>query len=763
MSAPNEKKMFRCLTPPKIFYEFRQNQCTSLPTDWLAQNPSFSMYLKSSQTNQSYPYLPLVDSVDDEYDTKVHLPLPLPMPLHSEHAVSLHNLATDYEYDDKSPTLSASFILDNHIPSQYKRSSINLGTNLIDAVPVSSLSKRMRSPPELLTKFYSNRLSISGDDVSDVNVNEIGWKIPPKMSPKISHGNSRQKIDALKARKSIPNALKVMKASVPVYSQSALSIPQQRSLDEQQFRHSHSLLPQIRVLLNRKSIRKAFMKSRSFNSFENQLHSGGNQADNFESTSNRSVQKNETEIYVRSPTPSNRNILSLDIVKPFNEDDLRKVVDTTNIPLRKSSKESNTLQVPQKHNSFIASPAPLTDCQSEIVRQISRGNSPMHTPRVSPLPSPKILPQIPTKPSPMPSPNAPSKVLIKPSPAPSPIPSPSRSVPKQSPKPSPKPSSKVSPVHSPIETQKSIQEELKPKYKQYSELDKSQFNDNSAKERMGSDGKARIRRFRKLSHRNSERRKKEQQSSDAKTMAAEKPKANILKRASSFPDDDEDDDDDDLYENPSGETGSDDVFEPPAFEKSTKRAPQQRRSSSLENLSLFQAKQMLEKDIERGRSSVSINEKPEYFEYNHKSFVRGSKVHRSYPSIANRALNSPHKNKPNGIASLQMSPKRGLLKKSTPTTVNDVPSNNSDTYMDREREQERGYERGSASTIINNRDRDRATSGQQGLSRDLYRNRMDREPSRSLSDRDGREQDSFNRSLSTNEGTPDDKIGNYYH
>lgn len=57
----------------------------------------------------------------------------------------------------------------------------------------------------------------------------------------------------------------------------------------------------------------------------------------------------------------------------------------------------------------------------------------------------------------------------------------------------------------------------------------------------------------------------------------------------------------------------------------------------------------------------------------------------------------------------------------------------------------------------------RSGSGQQSLPiRDSYRDRVDREPSRSLSDRDGREQDSFNRSLSTNEGTPDDKIGTYF-
>ncbi|XP_031621686.1 regulating synaptic membrane exocytosis protein 2 isoform X2 [Contarinia nasturtii] len=63
-------------------------------------------------------------------------------------------------------------------------------------------------------------------------------------------------------------------------------------------------------------------------------------------------------------------------------------------------------------------------------------------------------------------------------------------------------------------------------------------------------------------------------------------------------------------------------------------------------------------------------------------------------------------------------------------------------------------DRGSISAGTNNR-------GHQSLSsnnRESYRDRNEREPSRSLSDRDPREQDSFNRSLSTAEGTPDEKI-----
>lgn len=55
----------------------------------------------------------------------------------------------------------------------------------------------------------------------------------------------------------------------------------------------------------------------------------------------------------------------------------------------------------------------------------------------------------------------------------------------------------------------------------------------------------------------------------------------------------------------------------------------------------------------------------------------------------------------------------------------------------------------------------RLSSGPHSLA-SVNRDQVDRGPSRSLSDRDAREQDdSFNRSLSNAEGTPEDKIGKY--
>lgn len=747
-------KMFHFSNP----YKIRQNQRTSLPSDWLAQNPTFSMYIKSSQSNQSFPYLPLINAAD-EYRPKLQYPLPL----NAVQAVSLHNLATNYESDDKSPTLSAGFILDNPIQPRYKYARLHHSTNLIDAIPCSSAYKKIRSSSETLSRgFVKNQMSFSGEEIDKVNVNEIGWKIPMK----ISHGNSRQKIEALKARKSIPMPLKIIKSSVPVHSRSAMSIPNQRSLEEQFSAKSNHLLPQIQPLLNRKSIRNTFLKSRSFNSFENQSHVTGYHFDGFASSCKSVQTQVETELLRSSPIPTNRGVLSLDIVKSFDDDDLRKIIDsntdsgvldTSDTSVERSnrsrrklpnknniSNRANTLKLPETRR-VSTSPSLTPDNQQtnknlltvekspEIARRLSRELSPIHSPRKETVAQQEACHDSDTG-------QMPKKVeeIVE-------------TKETNDAKESSSAAASADVVEN-IEESEAIQHENKPKFKQFFDFDTPQSETNN-RERLNSDSKPRVRRFRKLSHRNSERRKKEKdQLSDQKTGDKEKPKfQNVFKKISSFPEDD-----DFETENQSGETGSDDVFDPPVFEKIAQRAPQ-RRSSSLEDLSLFQAKKLLEKNLERGRSSVSINDKPEYFEYSTKPLGHGAnnRSSNSYPSIANHALNSTQSNNPNGIASLKMSPKRGLLKKPSSGVVNDVPSNSSEYDV---------RDRGGGSTSVNNR----GTSGQPSLSsnnRESYRDRNDRGdrvPSRSLSDRDPREQDSFNRSLSTTEGTPDDKIG-WFH
>lgn len=716
---------------------FRQNQCTSLPTDWLAQNPSFSMYLKSSQTNQSFSYLPLIDAADEK---ELNLRVPLSMPLSSVQAESMHNLTTEYNFDDKSPTLTASFVLDTALQSHNKHSWLNPSTNLIDAVSYPPKYKRVRSSMDIF----------SGGELNVVNVDEIGWKIPPKTL----HGNARKKIDAIKARQSIPTSLKQMKSSVPVHSSSTLSIQNQRSLDEQIFRHStHSLLiPQIQSLYSRKSFRNAFMKSRSFNSFENRSQSGYH-SDTIES-SNKSVQ---TNMMRTSPISTHHNFLSLDIVKSFNENKLKKIIDSNTKSgvldtsdtcrehvsrSRKKAPEINqfkdikniennkdiktTLKLPNAQMSMktlIKSPVrtPIRTPVRTLVRTPVRTQ--MHTSTRSAIMSPMRI-SVATPVGDISQPDLEidenhdvSRKLSQ----------------KMSPNPSPK---------NTIVVQEMVKEKFKPKYKQFFELDMPPLSDTIAKEKVKSDldQKIRIRRFHKLSHRNSERHEKEKENFDKKRNDEQRSKP--LKSSNSFPEKG-DEYDEEMH---SDKTGSDDVFEPPVIQKVPQRI-QQRRNSSFEDLSLFQAQKFSEKDLECGRSSVSKNEKPQYFEHNRKSFNRNVRVDCSYPSIANRALNFPQNYNPNEIASLQMSPKRDLLKKPTSAVVNDVPSN-SNEYD--------GRERSSISSANNNR----RAIGHQSLSsnnRESYR-----EPSRSLSDRDQREQDSFNRSLSTNEGTPDDKIGKFH-
>lgn len=710
---------------------FRQNQCTSLPTDWLAQNPSFSTYLKSSQANQSFSYLPLTDAADEH---ELNLRVPISMPLSSVQAESTHNLTTDYKSDDKSPTLSARFVLDTALQSHYNHSRLNCSTNLIDAIPYPPKYKRVRSSMEMYM----------GGELNVVNVEEIGWKIPSKTL----HGNAREKIDALKACQSLPTSLKLMKSSVPVHSSSTLSIQNQRSLDEQIFRHStHSLLiPQIQSLYNRKSFCNAFIKSRSLNSFENRLQSG------YHSDTIESVKKSvQTNMMRTSPISTNRSFLSLDIVKSFNENKLKKIIDNntdsgvldTSDTCREhvSRPRKKALEINQfkdieksKNTKDLKTTLKLPNAQMSMKTPIK---SPVRTPIRTPVPTfvrTPVRTQIHT--SMRSAIMSPMRISVA-----KPVEGTSQPdleidespdvVRKLSREMSPNPSSKNT-----IVIQEVVKEKFKPKYKQFFELDMPPLSGTIAKEKVKSDSdqKMRIRRFRKLSHRNSERHTKEKENSDKKRNDEERSKP--LKPSNSYPEK-YDDYDEEIHSN---DTVSDDVFEPPVIQK-VPQGIQQHRSSCFGDLSPFQAQKLLEKDLERGRSSVSKNEKLQYFEHNQKSLNRGVRVHCSYPSIANRALNSPPKYNPNEIASLQMSPKRDLSKKPTSAVV---PSN-SNEYD--------GRERSSISSATNNR----RAIGHQSLSsnnRESYR-----EPSRSLSDRDQREQDSFNRSLSTNEGTPDDKIG----
>ena len=194
-------------------------------------------------------------------------------------------------------------------------------------------------------------------------------------------------------------------------------------------------------------------------------------------------------------------------------------------------------------------------------------------------------------------------------------------------------------------------------------------------------------------------------------------------------------------------SGSDEVTDEVFDSSDTKRKSRlkQRRSSSLDGSS--SAVQSNSK-TENNRSSVIINNKPEYYEYEKLSVTPISPVGScASSSIANNASLFP--NNAHGVALLRTSPKRGSLKKSSKSQKNTKSSSSSSKT--------------NKSSDYDVRDRGRGRNGNGG--RDSYRDshhRSERDSDKNLSDREQRDSShrgSFNRSLSNAEGTPEDKIG----
>ena len=161
-----------------------------------------------------------------------------------------------------------------------------------------------------------------------------------------------------------------------------------------------------------------------------------------------------------------------------------------------------------------------------------------------------------------------------------------------------------------------------------------------------------------------------------------------------------------------------------------------RRTSSLEDLSKFISDNLKNqhKNKKDRHSSVSINDKPEYFEYLLSPSPTKYRNSRLPGSHANHASN--FSNSSNGIALLQTTPKRGSLKKPSA-----LPKNS---------DYDRGRSHNGGRDSFRQRERDRE------------RDERDRDTERE-SDREQRESQrgTLNRSLSNNEGTPEDKIGEY--
>lgn len=205
--------------------------------------------------------------------------------------------------------------------------------------------------------------------------------------------------------------------------------------------------------------------------------------------------------------------------------------------------------------------------------------------------------------------------------------------------------------------------------------------------------------------------------------------------------------------------GSDDVFTNNSFAKSRhasltskdkKVSHPIRRTSSLEDLAKFKERlvERRGKSVEglnrKTSSSVSINETPQVHTYDN-----GSSSFKTLQSMARRTPTNSTSSLKNGVALLNATPARGSLKKSAASPSKKTSgkpkspkkckkSNNSSEYDPRERRRDGN-----------------------GNERDMYRYRDRGDRDKELSDREQKESqnDSFNRSLSNTEGTPDDKIG----
>ncbi|XP_053680399.1 regulating synaptic membrane exocytosis protein 2 [Anopheles nili] len=257
----------------------------------------------------------------------------------------------------------------------------------------------------------------------------------------------------------------------------------------------------------------------------------------------------------------------------------------------------------------------------------------------------------------------------------------------------------------------------------------------------------------------------------------------------------EDDDEDGLEE------GDDEVFES-SFSRgrnasfngksSLKRRTRQdmRRTSSLEGLDQFLAN-LQNKDRHGGssksdsvrHSSVSINDKPEYFEYTKSPsspYRAGSGRSASSRHSANYASHLSSKSS-NGVALLQTEPKRPSMKKPSTVAVGDASGSRSRSHdrhaasnrtrspssgmSERHRDGRTAHSdydvRGRSRYGGHNGGRDAYRQRDRERDRDRDRNSSDHERDRDLSDREqreSRERGELDQSLSNTEGTPEDKI-----
>lgn len=264
------------------------------------------MYLKS-ETNQSYPHL-LID-IDRNRD------LGLQIPLQSVHALSLNNISSD---NDRLQLITT----DNY---RYSLASSCLHLHPVQNnnkkfLPKSCIEyKKLRSSAEMLSKGFQERVTSSNCFHNFDQTEDIGWNtgyLPPfqvdnrnnnSIFPHLAVSNNT--INFIQAKKNFTMSLKAIKASIPVQSKSFSAIPQEQfnTYGENKFTF-HLNAPT-------ETPRNVFSKSRSFNSFDK--HTEWN---------SKSAQRNEDDFITVKVPSINRNLLSLDIVKSFNDYELKPAI-----------------------------------------------------------------------------------------------------------------------------------------------------------------------------------------------------------------------------------------------------------------------------------------------------------------------------------------------------------------------------------------------------------------------------------------------------
>ncbi|EAT48461.1 AAEL000479-PA [Aedes aegypti] len=216
--------------------------------------------------------------------------------------------------------------------------------------------------------------------------------------------------------------------------------------------------------------------------------------------------------------------------------------------------------------------------------------------------------------------------------------------------------------------------------------------------------------------------------------------------------DNEDDvSDDDVFESPFSR-GRNSSFNGKSSSKRRSRLDT-RRTSSLEDIKKFISQQNVDSTCKGSKgdntrhSSVSINDKPEYFEYTKSPSPLPKYDARNANYASNRSKSS------NGIALLQTEPKRTSLKKTPPDGPAAAKSSTPTRKSNSRQHHQSDYDVRDRGRYGNNGGRDTYRQ------RDRDRNSSDHERDR-LSDgrRESRDRAELDRSLSNNEGTPEDKI-----